>query len=44
MVTCYKQEAGKSRVEDSYKVTIDFRYDMAYLDQHEKTFNGRLYG
>lgn len=39
MVTCYKQEAGKSRVEDSYKVTIDFRYDMAYLDQHEKTFN-----
>lgn len=39
MVTCYKQEAGKSRVEDSYKVTIDFRYDMAYIDQHEKTFN-----
>ena len=39
MVTCYKQEAGKKRVEDSYKVTINFRYDMAYLDQHEKTFN-----
>ncbi len=39
VVTCYKEEAGKLRVADSYKVTIDFRYDMAYLDQHEKTFN-----
>lgn len=39
VVTCYKEEAGKLRVADSYKVTIDFRYDMAYLDQHEKTFD-----
>lgn len=39
VVTCYKEDAGKLRVADSYKVTIDFRYDMAYLDQHEKTFN-----
>lgn len=39
VVTCYKEEAGKARVADSYKVTIDFRYDMAYLDQHEKTFD-----
>ena len=39
MVTCYKQGSWQGRVEDSYKVTIDFRYDMAYIDQHEKTFN-----
>ena len=39
VVTCYKEDAGKLRVADSYKVTIDFRYDMAYLDQHEKTFD-----
>ena len=39
VVTCYKEETGKLRVADSYKVTIDFRYDMAYLDQHEKTFD-----
>lgn len=37
IVTAVKELDGK-RTTDSYKVTIDFRYDKAVMDSHEESF------
>lgn len=38
IVTAKKEMDGKT-TSDSYKVTINFRYDKAVLDSHEETFD-----